>query len=125
VVLYIPLNIASLGDSIVTFPETLGRIVSRVIGRVVIVVRALEDLPIIKALLAIFGNVIATAAGIDVPLADVCGVVAGVSANFGEGHCLVSKRSIVKEQAVSQRILACEQTGAIRRTDRTGGNRIG
>ncbi len=86
---------------------------------------AFKDFPVIKTLSAIFGDVTAAAAGVDVPLAYIGGIVAGIFADFGNSHCFASKRSIVKEQAVSQRILPRKQAGAIRRTDRTGGNRVG
>ncbi len=68
------LRIVRLGDGVIARPvELFGAV--RVIGRVVVVVRAFEHLPIIKSLPPIARDERRAAITVHMPLADVTGVV--------------------------------------------------
>jgi hypothetical protein len=56
---------------------------------------------------------------IQVPLADVGGFVAGTLVRLGEGNRLIPEQHIIQEDAVSQGVLARQQTGAVRAANGT------
>ena len=60
---------------------------------------------------------------VQVPLADVRGVVAGVAEDGAEGRPVGGKPHVVEEHAVGERILAGEHRGAPRGTDGNAGDR--
>ncbi len=79
---------------------------------------AAQDLPEVESLASLARDERAPLIPIQVPLADIGGFVTGPLVHFREGDRLAPEPHIVQEDAMSQRILAGQQTGAIWTADR-------
>ena len=94
--------IPGLGDSVVALPVELLRTV-RIIGRVVIVVRAFKHLPIVESLSPLARDEVRASVRIHVPLSDVAGVEARYAQNLSNGHRLRVEGNVVEKDAVLER----------------------
>ena len=91
----------------------------------IVVVRALEHLPVVKALAALRRYVGRAPGPVDMPLADVTGIVARSAHGLGNGGCFVVQAQIIQEEAMRERILTCEQAASVRAAYRNSRDRIG
>ena len=125
VVAQIRLGVAGLRDGVVAFPLQFFRAV-RVVGRVVVGVRAFENLPVIEALPALARDERrAAAVPVDVPLADAARVVASGLENLWQRHGIRAERHVVQKNAVRLRPLPREQRGARGGTHRHARDSLG
>ena len=94
----------------------------------VVLVGALARLPVIEPKALLRRDVcqppaiLAIGAAVHMPLPDVAGAIAGTAEGFAQGRPLRLQFHIVDEDAMSERILAGDQAGAIGTADGASGN---
>ena len=86
---------------------------------------AFHHFPVMETLPVLRRNVRQPTAAVDVPFADVAGVVAGGGQHLAECHGVVAEMGVVEEEAVRGRPLAGHQRAAEGRTDRTSRDGFG
>ena len=85
---------------------------------------ALQHLPVIKALTPFLWNIGRPAMSIEMPFADISGIITGFFIHFCNRDRLAVEAEIIQEKPVGQRILPGHQRSAIWRTDRAGRDSI-
>ena len=108
---------------IVACPRLLLRGVA-VVGRIVVGVRALQHLPIVKALPPLARDKTGAPVPVDVPLADRPRVVARRLQHLRQRHRLQAQRHVVEKNPVRERLLPREQRRPRRRTHRHARDRV-
>jgi len=102
------LRVPRLGDGVVALPVKHFRAVG-VVGRVIVVVRALQHLPVIKPLPPFARDEARAAMRVHMPLADIRGVVARRAQHLGDGHRFRVQRHVVQEDPVREWALARQE----------------
>ncbi len=125
VVLDVLHRVLRLGDRVITGPGAFRRIVAGVVERVIVVVRTFEHFPVVESLSRFGRDVVASPAAVEVPLADVAGVIAGGPEHFREAGGVVAQVQVVQEHAVRERELPGHQGCAMRAAHRAAGDGVG
>ena len=112
------LGVGGLGKGIVARPELFFRRSAGIVVRVIVVVIALGALPVVEPLAALGRDVGTAAMPVEVPLADISGVVAGGLENLGHAQFRVWQIEVVQEHARRGREAPGQQRRAVRRAHR-------
>src|SRR5206468_10787682 len=114
-------GVVCLGDGVVAWPSQFVRGVGIVKG-VRVVVRAFKDLPVFEALTAFTWDKVRAPVSVEMPFADVAGVVTFGFQDLGDRRRLGIERNVVEKDTVRQRTLPGEQRRPRGRTDRQAGD---
>ncbi len=101
----IVLGVLGLLDGIVTLPLLFLWSVAE-IGRIVVVVSALEGSPVLEALAAFGRGEVVTALTVDVPFSDPAGLVAGLVEAVRNAAVFGRERKVVEVESVREGIFA-------------------
>ena len=118
-------GIPGLGVGVVPLPLALGRVVARVVVGSVVLVGALQHLPVVEALAALLGDVGVAAVTVEVPLADVRRLVPGRREDLAHAQLFVGQVEVVQEHPRTEGIAPGHEGGAIGRADGADADRVG
>src|SRR5207245_3726407 len=101
-------GVTGLFDGVVTGPFQFVRGI-RVVKGVRVVVRAFERLPVVEALTAVVWDELRASVSVQMPFADVAGVITFRLKNLGDGRRVWIERNVIEKDTVRQWPLSGQQ----------------
>lgn len=119
------LRIGGLRENIVPIPQTLLGGVTGVVSRVVVIVRAFQRLEIVETQPPFRGNIVGPATPIDMPLANIGGVIAALFERIAQANGVAANGHIVDNNAMCERILSGQKAATPGATNRPASDSVG